>query len=243
MRCRSLPNAVRYHGHMTILIRVLLFVLLFSPSAHAAKVTVPIDIGLGPSALTWTGPLADDQMWHTGLSISAAAIIDKKTLKKHKKKIPKQYRKQVMKMDEVRIGYMLVPDTLVISPRRDHTAIYGVTWSPVSMGVPLSDGPVRLRAGADLLLSYAYIDSDLEALGTTHFLRPGLGLGADLDLPLSESFLISLHWRSGIYIPQRVGGNLMELGVSAGGGTGDAIWHVGQGSVQLHYRFPYSTRI
>jgi len=228
---------------MTLLRRLLFFVLFFSPAAHAAKVTVPIDIGVGPSVLTWTGALAEDQVWHTGLSISAAAIIDKKTLKKHKKKIPKQYRKQVMKMDEVRIGYMLVPDTLVISPRREHTAMYGVTWSPVSMGVPLSDGPVRLRAGADLLLTYTYIDSDLASLGTTHFLRPGLGLGADLEVPLSESFLISLHWRSGIYIPQRVGGNLMELGILEDGGTSGAIWHVGQGSVQLHYRFPYSTRI
>ena len=65
-------------------ILVILFALFFSSLAQAAKITVPIDVGVGPSVLNWTGDLATDQQWHYGVSISAAAIIDKKTLKKHK---------------------------------------------------------------------------------------------------------------------------------------------------------------
>ena len=53
------------------------------------------------SDLAQCGWCHHDQQWHYGVSISAAAIIDKKTLKKHKKKIPKQYRSQLKKMDEI----------------------------------------------------------------------------------------------------------------------------------------------
>ena len=220
-----------------------LLTLFCSSMAQAAKITVPIDVGVGPSALTWTGDLADDQPWHFGLSISAAAIIDQKTLKKHKKKIPKQYRSQLKKMDEIRVGYLLIPDTLILSPKRENTGMFGATWSPISLGIPAEVGNSKMRLGVDALLTYTYIDSDLENIGTTHFLRIGIGPGADLEVPLGETFLFSLHWRSGIYIPQQIGGGVGDLGPILEGQPDESIWHVGQGSFQLHYRFPYSTRI
>ena len=141
------------------------FALVFSSIAQAAKITVPIDIGVGPSVLNWTGDLAADQQWHYGLSISAAAIIDKKTLKKHKKKIPKQYRSQLKKMDEIRIGYALVPDTVILSPKTVNTGMFGATWSPLSLGMPIEMGNSRLRLGMDAMLTYAYIDSSLAKAG------------------------------------------------------------------------------
>jgi hypothetical protein len=224
-------------------ILVILFALFFSSLAQAAKITVPIDVGVGPSVLNWTGDLATDQQWHYGVSISAAAIIDKKTLKKHKKKIPKQYRSQLKKMDEIRIGYALIPDTLILSPKTVNTGMYGATWSPLGLGMPVDMGNARFRLGVDALLTYAYIDSDLDSLGTTHFLRLGLGPEAGLEIPLGETFLVSFHWRSALYIPQGVGAGVANPGPILDGNPDGSIWHVGQGSFQLHYRFPYSTRI
>ena len=73
----------------------LLLALAIPQAAHAKKVAVPIDVGVGPSALIWTGAIAQDQLVHYGLSISAAAVLDKKFLRQNKKLIPKQYRRQV----------------------------------------------------------------------------------------------------------------------------------------------------
>ena len=224
-----------------------LLALLLALPAHAAKITVPVDIGLGPATMTWSGALAQDQAIHYGLAIDAAAILDQATLKKHRKKIPAQFRKQLTQMDEIRVGYLLIPDTLILSPKTQNTGMYGATWSPVSLGAPLTDGPVRIKAQASALLTYAFIHSEDKALGTTHFLRPGLGLGGHLEAPLSKDIHISLAWRSALYLPQRLEGALASLGpvldpaLAENPETLDlqsTIWHVGQGTVQFHYRFP-----
>ena len=93
----------------------------------------------------WGGALAADQPLHYALSISAAAILDKKQLKKHGRRIPKQYRKTVKRLDEVRIGHILVPDTLIISPKINHTGMYWVSWSPLKLGLPLVKKPFLFK--------------------------------------------------------------------------------------------------
>jgi hypothetical protein len=229
----------------------LMFALAIPQAAHAKKVQVPIDVGVGPAALIWTGAIAQDQLVHYGLSISAAAVLDKKFLRQNKKLIPKQYRRQVTQMDEIRIGYLLIPDTLIISPKTQNTGMYGVNWSPVSLSMPLVQKPFDFKATADLMLTYTFIHSDDDAIGTTHFLRPGLGLGANLEVPLGGRFYFSMGWRSALYVPQAVGGSVLDLGlvtvegesVEFGGELNQTIWHVGQGSAQLHYRFPFVTRL
>ncbi len=223
---------------------LLLLALFFAPlSAEAKRVTVPIDIGLGPAAQIWSGPIAEDQLVHTGLSISAAAVLDQKFLKQNRKLIPKQYRKQVTQMNEIRIGHLLVPDTLIISPKIKNTGMYGVTWRPLNVGLPLVQKAVRLDTSAELLLNYTYIHSDLESIGTTHFLRPGLGLTGTLEFPLGGRFRASLYWRSGLYIPQKVGGGVEQTGPIEEGDLTQSIWHVGQGAIRIHYRFPFTTSI
>jgi hypothetical protein len=209
----------------------------------AKKVEVPIDVGVGPAAMIWTGAIAQDQPVHWGLSISASAVLDQKFLRKNRKMIPKQYRRQVTQMDEIRIGYLLIPDTVIISPKINDTGMYGVNWSPLSMGMPLVKKPFDLKATADLMLTYAYIHSDDDDVGTTHFLRPGLGLGANLELPLGGRFFLSMSWRSALYVPQAVNSSLQDLGPIEDGDLTQSIWHVGQGAAQLHYRFPYKTQL
>ena len=220
------------------MIQVLLCMLLGTPSSHAAKITVPVDIGVGPAAHIVTGPIHAAGGVQTGLKMSVQAIIDKKTIKKHRKKIPRQYRSAAKGVSEVRFSpSALIPDTLFLSPKgTSTTSMWGISWSPVSVGVPLLDAGIKARAGVGLQFSYAYIDA--EGLGTTHFLRPGLAPGASVELPFSKTFLMSMGWNSQLYIPQEVGGNITEMGALE-----ESIWHIGQAFVKLHYRFPYTVRM
>ncbi len=63
-------------------------------------VDLPIDIGMGPAAYLITGQVFQDRLVHTGIALSAEAILDNKTLRKFKNPIPSQYREQVLQMDE-----------------------------------------------------------------------------------------------------------------------------------------------
>jgi hypothetical protein len=50
--------------------------------------------------------------------------------------------------------------------------------------------------------------------------------------------LLALGARSTVYLPQGLQGGLSALGAANG-----SIWHIGQASVRLHYRFPYSVTL
>jgi hypothetical protein len=210
-------------------------------------VTVPVDIGVGPVGYLINGPVTDDQPVHTGLKISIQAIIDQATIRAHQDRVPPRYREQALRMTEVRYSpSIFIPDALFISPKLRHTGIYGITWRPISIGLPLVDAsPVRLRLAAGLLLTYAYIYSDLATLPTTHFIRPGIDIGAELEIALHPSFLVSCGWASGFYVPQGMG----TLGMGPFGDSQDysalrqTLWHVGQGFVKLHFRFPYTVNL
>lgn len=211
--------------------------LWLSGSANAGKVTIPVDIGLGPAAHLITGPVQEDQTLHTGLAMSVQAIIDKKTIKKNAKRIPRQYRKAAKQMDEVRFSpSIFIPDTLFISPKVENTGIMGISWAPVGVGVPLIKRGVRVSAGAELRLTYAYLYSD--TLSNTHFLRPGLAPRLVAEIPITKHFLVSTGWNSQLYIPQAVGGPITEMGELE-----DSIWHIGQAFFKFHYRFPYTVQM
>ncbi|MCP3062229.1 hypothetical protein LXT21_25905 [Myxococcus sp. K38C18041901] len=219
------------------LARIASLCLLLSPVLAAARnVTVPVDVGVGPAAFLFFGPVFDDQPIHTGLKLSVEAVLDKDWLKKNQRAIPSRYRKYAKSVDEVRISpSIFIPDSLIISPKVRDTGMYGITWKPLGLGLPLTSGPVRLAVGGGLLLTYAYLHSD--TLADTHFVRPGAELGVDLELQLSKSFLISLGWESALYVPQELGGLGLPDRVR------DGIFHVGQAYLQFHVRFPYSTRL
>ncbi|AKF83493.1 hypothetical protein MFUL124B02_35210 [Myxococcus fulvus 124B02] len=219
------------------LARIASLCLLLSPVVAAARnVTVPVDVGVGPAAFLFFGPVFDDQPIHTGLKLSVEAVLDKDWLKKNQRAIPSRYRKYARSVDEVRISpSIFIPDSLIISPKVRDTGMYGITWKPLGLGLPLTSGPVRLAVGGGVLLTYAYLHSD--TLADTHFVRPGAELGVDLELQLSKSFLISLGWESALYVPQELGGLGLPDRVR------DGIFHVGQAYLQFHVRFPYSTRL
>lgn len=220
---------------------------LFGLAARAEPITVPVDVGVGPAAYVINGPVFEDQPIHTGLKISVQAIIDQATMQAQQHRIPSRYRQQALRMREVRVTpSIFIPDALIISPKYRNTGIYGVTWRPLSVGLLLADtGALRLGLGAGLLLTYAYIYSDLTEIPTTHFIRPGIDLAAELEIAITPAFLVSLGWSSGCYVPQGLG----TFGFGPFGDTRDwdglrqTLWHFGQGFVKLHVRFPYSTSL
>jgi hypothetical protein len=213
----------------------------------ATPVTVPVDVGIGPAAYIVTGRVAEDQLLHTGLKISVQAIIDQATIQQNQHRIPRRMRARALRMKEVRISpSILIPDALIISPAVRNTGMYGVTWRPLGLNLPLADGEVvDLRVQAGLLATYAYLSSKLAAIPTTHFLRPGIDLGAELEIMPSPFFGISIGWSSGFYLPQALGG----FGLTADSTLGAAearrstLWHFGQAFLKLHLRFPYTTRM
>jgi hypothetical protein len=217
-------------------------------SVEAKPVEIPVNVGVGPLAATFFGPIAEDQRYHWGLELKLAAIIDKAVLKSQRKRVPKRFRGMVDRMGQVEIGHLLIPDRFFISPRLKNTAIYGVTFRPIGINQPLVKSPFRLTIGAGLMLTYAYINTRYSAdvlsdqrktpEGTTHFLRPGLEFKAELTIPITRSFLISGGWSSALYPPQKVG-----EGIASFGGTEGTIWHVGRAFAMIHIRFPYMVNL
>jgi hypothetical protein len=218
----------------------LLVLLLLLPGAASAQrqATVPVDIAVGPSALLFFGPVFEDQAIHTGLKLNVEAVLGREWLRKNQSLIPRKYRSRALKAGEIRVSpplAALIPDTLIVSPKYQNTGIYGATWKPLGVGLAFTPSPVRLSFDAGLVLTYAYLYSD--TLENTHFLRPGLQAGLDLEFQLSKSFLLSAGWASTVYVPQRLGtvGEVKPLDAS--------IFHVGQPYLLLHFRVPVTTRL
>jgi hypothetical protein len=213
----------------------------------ATPVTVPVDVGIGPAAYIITGRVADDQPIHLGLKLSVQAIIDQATIQRHQNRIPPRLRARALRMKEVRISpSILIPDALIISPAARNTGIYGVTWRPIGANIPLIDGEaVTLRLQAALLATYAYLTSSLPTIPTTHFLRPGLDLGAELEMFPSPLFGISVGWSSGLYLPQALGSFALkpDSTLSATEARRATLWHFGQAFLKIHVRFPHTTRL
>ena len=200
-------------------------------------VEIPIDIGIGPAVHQFTGPVQRAQQYHTGLKLSLAAIIDQAVIASQAHKIPKKYRGLAKKVDTVRFrpgALVFVPDTVFISPPQDDTGVYGANWRLISLGVPMLS---ILNVGTGLNITYAYLTGSDEN-PQTHFVRPGLDLTANVEIPFSRSFLVSFGWASFFYPPQAVGGDVFALG-----NLDESIWHIGQAYFRLHFRIPYTVKL
>lgn len=210
----------------------------YSAPAMAQNVTVPVNVGIGPTFNWVTGPVADDQTFHFGFRFQTFVAIDQRTRVKYIKYIPKQYRKIARQPGEIRVDPVpwYVPRSFIISPKVRNTGMYGLTFRPLGLGISLGRD---LKLAGGLLLTYAFIHSDtLES--PMHFLRPGAELKADFEIPLQKKkkTMLSVGWASQFYIPQTIGGNIDEVG-----GIDNSIWHIGQIIVMFHKRFDYTFNI
>jgi len=208
------------------------------------ELTVPVDVGVGPTFNHFFGPLGDDQLLHYGLKFEVTAIITREIIHKNQKRIPAKYRKQALKMDEFRMSpFWWLPDSVFLSPKLNHTGVYGVTFRPLALGLTLLNTSVlRFSVSAGAVLTYAYIHSDrFQHADSMHFLRPGVDARAEVTLSFSETFLLSFGWDSYFYLPQAV--DQPGKGILDSAGLDNSLWHNGQGFVLLHFRFPYSTTL
>ncbi|NRA47391.1 MAG: hypothetical protein HRU09_20775 [Oligoflexales bacterium] len=64
------------------------------------------------------------------------------------------------KVDEVRVGFILVQDSVIISPRKEDKGLelYGATWRPLGLGIPIKMGNTKLSLGTGLVFSYLYLN-------------------------------------------------------------------------------------
>jgi hypothetical protein len=231
------------HGSFPSLALAGATLVLATVAAAATPVTVPVDVGVGPAGYLITGRVMDDQPIHLGLKLSVQAIIDQATLQQNQSRIPPRLRARVLRMKEVRISpSIFIPDALIISPAARKTGMYGVTWRPVGLHIPVIGGDsARLRLQAGLLVTYAFLHSKLPEIPTTHFLRPGLDLGAEVEIFPSPIFGVSFGWSSGLYLPQVLGSFAVKPRPEDGPRA--TLWHFGQVFFKIHLRFPYTARL
>lgn len=230
--------------------RLLAALVVFAAFTGAARdgetVEVPVEVGTGPAFFQLDrprfgdrGPIADDQPWHFGWRLEIAAIITREWAREHPEMVPPKHRARLQQLDRVRYSptvLSLIPRSLIISPKFWNTGIYGSTWEFLHLGFGLTLGRAHLNAAGGLIFTYAFMHS--ETLSSPfHFVRPGLDLGIDLFVPFSDRFGMSIGWDSHLYIPQTIGGGVLDFGAD-----GPALWHIGETFVMFHYTFPFNYR-
>ena len=211
---------------------------------------VPVQVGVGPTGsmlaspvvdgeVGWGGALFDDQPVYSGLRLDVTAVIDSDLVDRHPRLVPGQYRSQIQQMGEVRYrpGVLAaIPSSLHLSPPIVDAQAWGATWSLIGVGLAPISEPFRLSAGASLIGTLMYIGS--ESVDAPYFFaRPGIEINIDLEVPVTDRFLISFGWASQFHAPPQP---LSENLIAAGSFDQHSLWHIGQFYVQGHFRIPYS---
>ena len=217
-------------------------------SRRRSKITVPIDIAVGPVVILPNPSVFVSQPAFSGLEISLAGIIDQQLIRKYKRKIPRQYQRMARSVDEIayRPWYVaLIPERLILSPGLSaqgisgsglfSTSMYGAVWRPVAIGTSLfKSGQTKVSLNLGLDFAYIFVHS-VNLPSPTHFLRPGLNLEAVLRIPITQSFLLSMGWSSDLFIPQPLGAPPWAVWPLE-----QALWHLGGPFIKLHLRVPYT---
>ena len=219
-----------------------------------AGVKVPADLAIGPAGFWFFGPLTANRgaVPHFGLAFDLAAVIDQEWIQANQGSIPDKYKGMADKVTELRIGpSIFIPSTLYISPPIDalgSVGMFGATWSPLGLTLvrtgqssnkQLHKSRGRFLIDAHLLLTYIFVfnTQGFTAVPSTHFLRPGVELRAQILLAATESFLIGLGGGAQVYIPQRMG-TLFEIGPLS-----ENMWLSVFAFLQFHFRFPYEVTL
>lgn len=213
---------------------------LVGPTAHAAELEVPLEVGVGPATHTWFGPVATDQPLHTGLIITADVVLDRAWFRDNGDAVPARWRGLAGSVDEVRIRPLwYLPESLIISPAFNDTGMVGASWRPISVGVPLLTSPVRIGWDVGARLTALYMWSNTLPNPTdpkgTFFLRPGLDTSFEAVFPLSNTVRIRIGVDGHAYLPQKIG----AFGV---GQKGERMWALARGFVELRVRVPVTVR-
>ena len=203
--------------------------------AKNKHITVPIEIGVGPSMYHLGAMNGSDRLAHSAMSISGYAIISKKLIRKNKHLIPKEYRKMAMAQEEMRISKLWIPESIILSPSQTGTSAIGASFRPVGINLISSKKRQGLNLDLGARLTYAYVNSSDPTLTTPHFIGLGIDAKAEYRIPLTKKNSLGLGWSSHIYLPQ----SSFSQAESGTIPLEPSNWHVGQAIFKYYTRFPY----
>ncbi len=229
-------------------LRLALTALLgLATSAHAG-LEVPVDLGIGPQAVWFPGPLLDNRgaVPHFALAFDLEAVIDQQFIRSHRSVVPPRYRAMADKVTEFRMGAsMFIPSTIYVSPPIEglgSTGLYGCSWTP--LGLTLASTRQRdehhgfdVALDANALLTALFIHSAFEGVPTTFFLRPGLEFKLTFLLQLNDNLYASVGGGAMVYIPQVLGSFLDVTPID------QALWLAPFAFLKIHFRFPYEVQL
>ncbi len=226
-------------------ISLVLVLLLFLPLSVVAKrsVDLPLNIGFGPAFNYFPQIISDDQMIHYSLKLNMYAVLDRELIEQNKARVPKKYRGFIEGKDEIKITYIFIPESIIISPEYRHTGIYGANFRPLSIGIPLlksKDFKSNINLGINITYMFIHSDTIFDKSGSMNFFRPGINIQLDNNIRISKKFLFSFGIDTYFYIPQEIrdGSPILEIGNSQ-----RWIWFCGQPYLMVNLRLPYKTKI
>jgi len=159
-----------------------------------------------------------------GTQFNLSAMVEKETIHRFKEKIPANAREHALKLNEFAITSIYIPDTLFISPRRDHIQAYGATWGwlpKASAGLWFLD----LGVSGGPILTYLNYNDDRESK-TIHFFRPGLRGTIFAKVPLFTKYVqLEVGGVGDIYIKQKFYGD-------------ESAWNIKGQYAMLHFLIP-----
>lgn len=221
----------------------IVFILIVFFVRFAFGEEIPLNIGIGPAFNYIPSIISEDQLLHYSLKLDLYAALDREFIESHKSRIPKKYRGFVENKDELRISYIFIPESIILSPKINNTGMYGVNFRPISIGLPVvKTEKFKSRFNLGLNLTYIFIHSDkiFDGSGNMNFLRPGLNLQFDNIARLTRKFLVSFGLDAYFYIPQRVE---KDSPIFESGELDKSIWFILQGYIILNFRTPYNAKI
>lgn len=213
--------------------------------AYADSPDLPLALGAGPSWVT-IGPLAAQGGGtggpFTAIRIEAAAVLDRTFLERNMSRVPAGYRRLLGNTDELRVGNLFVPRTLILSRTAD-TSLIGATWDLVGLRQPLINrGPIRLDLNGRLVMAAARLEqtglAGLTGPRITNFIRPGIALGVGAALALAPGLNLRVGLDETAFIPQALGGGLHETD-----GPGGSLWRMGSPWAMAEYQLPFRSTL
>lgn len=200
--------------------------------AMAGEVSAALDVGVGGKALLIYGAPPQVRRVHSGATASARVVVDPKSLRETTDALPWPWSslagRKTKKVHWNPVPWL--PESIILSPGFGDGSALGMSWRVAQMQVDTGDRfKVGFTSGARLTW-LSFFGGDVP---TTHFLRPGIDLGAWVELPLSERWFLDVGYSSQLYVPQAWGSPPWEIGPQE-----DWLWHLGEVSLTFHRRRP-----
>ena len=206
-----------------------------SAQASAGEASAALDVAFGPQVIVPYGVPEGFRSTHPGLAFSARVIVDPKSFRDEIETLSWPWSMLATKAKVVRWNPIpWLPDSVVFSPGFGAGSAVGMSWRVFSTHLTLAENPrISLSGGARLTWMSFFGGGQM----ATHFFRPGLDLGIDFELPVSDRWFLALGYASRVYIPQGWGETPLSLG-----DPGERLWHMGQFYLQAHRRKPWTIR-